>query len=275
MPIILYILLRKELYNLMLKHQNTISVTQAASLCGVGRTTVGYWIRSKKLRASRTGKKYVIPVQDLIFFLRSKGQKIPLQLKNENLNGPVFRSFQNCWQYYRDNSHGQNCQQCIAFKNKLQVCFSARNTGTLGCLGRCVTCLYYQDTYYPRLQFIHQLDTPAAVVKDLFFWAGNSQMAALCEVEEKDLVGIGVEQIVHPRSLEQVIAGAKKKALGAPGTQTNCRIYIKNSQVEKLAVKLSVFLLKEPQNAFLILAEPEPNSQAFQPQFHFDENSRS
>jgi hypothetical protein len=46
-PIVLYILLPKELFDWMNKHRETLSVTQAASLCGVGRTTVGYWIRSK------------------------------------------------------------------------------------------------------------------------------------------------------------------------------------------------------------------------------------
>jgi excisionase family DNA binding protein len=161
----------------MNKHRETLSVTQAAVLCGVGRTTVGYWIRSKKLRAGRTGKKYQIPVQDLLYFLKAEGQEIPVQLEKQNLNQPVFRTFQNCWRHFQDHSHGLNCEQCIVFKNRLQICFSARNSGKLSCLGHCETCSYYQDTYYPRLQFIHQFDTPAAVVKDLYFWAGNLEMA--------------------------------------------------------------------------------------------------
>ena len=243
----------------MNKHRETVSVTQAAALCGVGRTTVGYWIRSKKLRASRTGKKYQIPVQDLLYFLKAEGQEIPVQLEKQNLNRPVFRTFQNCWRYYQDDSHGLNCQQCIAFKNKLQVCFSARSSGTLSCQGRCETCRYYQDTYYPRLQFIHQFDSPAAVIKDLYFWAGNLEMAKLCEVDEMGLAGMGVEQVVHPRSLECVISGAKKKALGDPDIPTEGIIYFKNNQLEQLKVKLSVYLLKEPQGSFLVLAQPESN----------------
>jgi hypothetical protein len=182
-----------------------------------------------------------------------------VQLEKQNLNRPVFRTFQNCWRYYQDDSHGLNCQQCIAFKNKLQVCFSARSSGTLNCLGLCETCRYYQDTYYPRLQFIHQFDTPAAVVKDLYFWAGNLEMAKLCEVDEIGLVGMGVEQIVHPRSLECVISGAKKKALGDPDIPTEGIIYFKNNQLKQLKVKLSVYLLKEPKSSFLVLAEPESN----------------
>jgi excisionase family DNA binding protein len=244
------------------KHRETVSVTQAAALCGVGRTTVGYWIRSNKLRASRAGKKYQIPVQDLLYFLKAEGQEIPVQLEKQNLNGPVFRTFQNCWRYFQDDAHGQNCRLCIAFKNKLQVCFSARSSGTLSCLGRCETCRYYQDTYYPRIQFIHQFDTPAAVVKDLYFWAANLEMARLCEVDEIGLVGMGVEQIVHPRSLECVISGAKKKALGDPDIPTESIIYIKNNQLDHIKVKLSILLLKEPQGSFLVLAQPESNGQA-------------
>ena len=239
--------------------RETVSVAQAAALCGVGRTTVGYWVRSKKLAASRTGKKYQIPVQDLLYFLKAEGQPIPVQLEKQNLNRPVFRSFQNCWRYYQERSHGLNCPQCIVFKNNLQVCFNARNSGKLSCSRHCETCQYYQDTYYPRLQFIHQFDIPAAVIKDLYFWAGNLEMIRLCEVDEMGLVGMGIEQIVHSSSLECVISGAKKKALGDPDIPTEGMIYIKNNQFEQLKVKLSVYLLKEPRGAFLVLAVPESN----------------
>ena len=71
----------------MEKFDKSLSVTQAAALCGVGRTTVGYWIRSNRLPASRKGKKYEIPVQDLLYFLRAGGHKIPVQLEKANLNG--------------------------------------------------------------------------------------------------------------------------------------------------------------------------------------------
>ena len=242
--------------------RETVSVTQAAAICGVGRTTVGYWIRAKKLHASRVGKKYMIPVQDLLFFLKTSGQKIPEQLLKEDLKGPAVRSFQNCWRYFQDHSHGQNCNRCIAFKNKLQVCFSARNSGTIGCPGYCETCSYYQDTYYPRLHFIHQFDIPAAVIKDLYFWAGNLAMTGLCGINKTGLVGMGVEQVVHPRSLECVISSARKKAFKDPGTPSEGSIYIKNNQLERQRVKLSVFLLKEPQGAFLVFAEPDPNSRS-------------
>ena len=241
----------------------TLSVRQAAALCDVGRTTVGYWIRSKKLAAIRRGKKYAIPVQNLLYFLKANGQEIPAQLENDHLNGPIFRTFQNCWQYYQDQSHGLNCRECIVFKNRLPVCFSARNDGKLNCTEGCQKCCYYREAYYPRVQFIHQLEIPAAIIKDLNCWAGNPAMAELCEVHQKQLVGMGIEKIIHPRSLEQVISCVKRKALGDPGTQSECRIYIKNHRADGLKIKCSVFVLKQPPGAFLITAVPDLNDQSF------------
>ena len=85
-------------------------------------------------------------------------------------------------------------------------------------------------------------------------------MNRLCKINKNGLVGVGVEQVVHPRSLECVISNARKKALGDPSTPGEGSIYLKNHQREPQKVKLSVFLLKEPQDAFLVFAEPESNS---------------
>ncbi len=234
----------------------TLSVTQAAHLCAVGRTTVGYWIRSKKLAANRRGKKYEIPVQNLLYFLKANGQNIPAELEKADLNAPVFRTFQNCWCYYQDHLHGSNCHQCIVYRNQLDVCFSARNDAKLNCAVGCENCRYYQDAYYPRVQFIHQLDVPAAIIKELYFWAGNTQMADLCEIGAKQLVGLGIEKIIHPRSLEQVISCVKRQALGERGMPSGCRIYIKNHQSQGVKIKCAILGLKEPQGAYLITAAP-------------------
>ena len=249
----------------MKKGLKTLSVTQAAALCAVGRTTVGYWIRSKKLAANRRGKKYEIPVQNLLYFLKANGQEIPETLENENFGGPVFRAFQNCWHYYQDHSHGLNCRQCIVYTHRLQVCFSARNDGQLNCLEACEKCRYYREAYYQRVQFIHQLDIPAAIVKDLYFWAGNQEMANLCDLRAKQLVGMGLEKIIHPRSLEQVISCLKRKAFGDPRLPSECRIYLKNHDADGIKISCCVFLLKEPQGAFLITAAPERNHQPVTP----------
>lgn len=239
----------------------TISVSEAADLCAVGRTTVGYWIRSKKLAANRRGKKYEIPIQNLLYFLKTNGEQIPAQLEKENWNGPVFKAFQNCWNFYQGHSHGANCQKCIVFQNELKVCFIARNNGKLNCRLECEKCNYYLEAYYPRVQFIYQFDLAAAIVNDLYFWAANPEMADLCELPAQRMVGMGIEKIIHPRSLEQVISFVKRKALGEPGTQSECRIYIKNHRVDGMQTSCSVCLLKEPRGAFLVMAAPEQNHQ--------------
>ena len=94
-------------------------------------------------------------------------------------------------------------------------------------------------------------------MKDLYLWAGNPEMVDLCEVEGRQLVGLGIEKIIHPRSLEQVISCVKRKALGDTGNPTECCIYIKNQHADGTRIRCAVFLLKEPQGAFLIMAVPE------------------
>ena len=130
--------------------QKSLSVSQAAVLCGVGRTTVGYWIRSKKLRAHRIGRNYSIPVQDLLYFLKSSGQKIPSDLQDENLKGPIFKSFQHCWEYWQGQDPSRNCKHCVAFQKQLEVCFTAKSSRSSGCSKDCDTCQYYVDIFLPH-----------------------------------------------------------------------------------------------------------------------------
>jgi excisionase family DNA binding protein len=234
----------------------TLSVAQAAELCGVNRNTVGLWIRSGKLPAYRIGKKYTIPVEELIFFLKSSGQNIPEALGGKNLRGPFFKTINNCWDYFQNETTDRDCKNCTVFKNQLGVCFIGKASSALQCGGLCDGCEYYQETYFSRIQFIHQIDFPAAVCKDLYFWGGNSWWAKLCEVQEKDLVGMGIEKICHPDSLEKVISNNKKRALGDHSVpRTDC-IYLKNSKYDKIKVQIAIYPLKEPFGAWLLLAEP-------------------
>jgi len=233
----------------------TLSVSQAAALCGVGRTTVGYWIRSRKLRANRVGRNYSIPVQDLLYFLKSRGQKIPAGLQHDNLKGPIFKSFQHCWEYWQGRDPLRNCEHCPAFKRQLEVCFTAKNNRESGCLKDCEICQYYIEIFLPRIHFVNQIELPAAVVKDLYFWCGNTKWAQLCEVDKKDLVGMGVEKIVHPSSLESVISGVKARSLGDVDAHEKCSLNIKNRQSDKLAIDIGVYPLTEPEGAFLVLVE--------------------
>ena len=57
MPIVLYILLRKGICFLIKEVQETVSVTQAAAICGVGRTTVS---ASLALVLARTQRRVLL-----------------------------------------------------------------------------------------------------------------------------------------------------------------------------------------------------------------------
>jgi len=238
----------------MIGTQKTLPVSQVAVLCGVGRTTVGYWIRSRKLVAHRIGRNYAVPLEDLLFFLKNSGQKIPPELLQENSKRPIFKSFQNCWQHWSGSEHARNCQGCIAFKNQLQTCFTVKDSGMLGC-SHCDTCRYYQETYLSRIQFVHQIEVPAAVFKDLYLWGGNSYCADLCGVDEKDLIGMGIEKIVHSSSLETVITTVKKNSIGDSGLQANCDISIKTALNGQHEVRVSVYPLREPGGTFLVIGK--------------------
>ena len=234
----------------------TLSVSKAAALCGVGRTTVGYWIRSKKLYARRVGRNYSIPVEDLLFFLQSSGHQVPVELSHQKTNRPIFRSFQNCWQYWHGSSHARNCGDCIAFKNQLQVCFTAKDSGLLRC-SECYQCSYYLETIYPRIQFVNQINMPAAVMKDFHLWGGNAHCAELCEVQPRDLVGMGIEKIVHAISLAKTIETIRKMMLVNLAFEKNCCISIHNSRAGRLEIQVSVYPLEEPESVFLVLGMPE------------------
>jgi excisionase family DNA binding protein len=246
---------KRGIIRLMAEAQKTLSVSEAAGLCGVGRTTVGYWIRSKKLQANRVGRNYTIPLEDLLFFLKNSAQKIPAELQRENCSRPIFKSFKTCWQHWQGSEHGLNCPGCIAFKNQLQACFTVKDSGLLGC-SDCNTCRYYTETYLHRIQFVHQFDVPAAVFKDLYLWGGNSQCAEICEVQQKDLVGMGIEKIVHAGSLPKVIKTVKKLALGESQTKEDCIIAIKNEHEHRKLISLAVYPLREPAMSFLALGVP-------------------
>ena len=243
--------------------QKSLSVAQAALLCGVGRTTVGYWIRSKKLRANRIGRNYSIPVQDLLYFLKSSGQEIPSELQDENLRGPIFKSFQHCWEYWQGREPARNCEACVAFKRRVEVCFTAKNIKASKCSKECDLCQYYVEIFLPKIHFVNQINTPAAVIKDLYFWCGNSKWARLCGVRKKDLIGLGIEEIVHPSSLETMISRAKRRSLGDFEIPEKFILNLKNRQTGKVAILVSVYPLSEPEGPFLILVESveraEPN----------------
>lgn len=235
---------------------NSMSVSQAAALCKVGRTTVGYWVRSKKVFAHRDGRNYSIPVEDLLHFLKSSGQPIPPEFVNGHAQRPVFKTFQSCWTYWSGNGGGHACEQCIAFRNKIEECFRTRESGESGCPHACRECRYYHETFLARFQFIHQINFPAAVFKDLSVWGGNPAWAELCGMPEERLIGLGIEKVVHPSSLPTVISALKRISLGGRSGGTAGSIFINAADRTKRVVDAWVIPLHEPKGAFLFLAGP-------------------
>ena len=236
--------------------KKTLSVSKAATLCGVGRTTVGYWIRSKKLHAHRVGRNYSILVEDLLFFLKNSDQKIPPELLRENPNGLIFKSFQNCWQYWQGSEHGGRCHNCIVFKNQLQACFTVNDNESVEC-SDCATCAYYMQTIFPRIQFVHQIGMPAAILKDLYLWGGNSLCAELCGVRQRDLIGMGIEKLVHASSLAKVIEKVRQMALGEPMVGSSCKITVNHRGKEGQAIHVWVYPINEPVGTFLVLGNTD------------------
>jgi excisionase family DNA binding protein len=242
--------------NDMMKLPKRISVSQAAELCGVSRTTVGYWVRSRKLFAQREGRSYSIPVEDLLHFLQSTGQTIPQELKNGNGYAPAFKSFQNCWHYWEGSNRRHDCENCAAFKRQIDDCFCVREDETERCPEPCSTCRYYQEVFVARFRFIHQIDFPAAVFKGLSFWGGNAGWAALCGIPQEGLIGIGIEKIIHPESLAVIISAFKRIGMADKAELIANRIHIITGQRYKLEVHTWVYPLREPEYTFLMMASP-------------------
>jgi len=241
----------------MRAEEKVLSVSQTASLCGVGHSTVGYWVRTKKLRAHRVGNQYSIPVEELLFYLKSTGKNIPDEVAGSNFSVPRFRTFQSCWQYFDGAAEGHDCNNCLAFKNGVKTCFTGKKVASLECPTDCPDCKYYIETYLPKIQFIHQMSLPAALFKGFYVWGGNKRWAELCGLQERDLPGMGVEQIFHSDSLERVIVDLKKRAMGDPSVTGTCNVFFKNAEKGKIAVQISVYGLDDPAGALLFLAEPE------------------
>jgi hypothetical protein len=234
-----------------------LSVTQAAALCCEGRNTVGYWVRSNKLYANRVGKKYSIPVEELVLFLKSTGRNIPEELEEYNFQRPCFRAHQNCWEFWQnhDHDHAKNCDTCLVFKNKLSECFISRDIPTNKCPSTCAECRFYKEMYFPKIQFIYQLALPAAICKGLYYWGANKKFADLCGYGSRELVGMGIEQIVHPESMESAISMAKKRALGDFNLPRTCKLFFKNPKGGKLKVIVNIFPVADPPGANLVMVE--------------------
>ena len=242
--------------------QHILTVSQVAAICGVNRNTVGLWIRSRKLHAERKGRNYSIPAPELIFFLKSTGREIPDQLAAGADLAPHFRTIQKCWDYFQSGNHLNGCRECAVFKNQLEACFVGKDSSATFCQGQCGECRYFQETYLPRIQLVHQMDMPAAVYKDFYFWGGNELWARVVGRVEKDLIGLGIENVFHQDSLGVVMASFKKRALGDPSVPRTDRVYVMHARHTKVALTISAYPLAEPAGAWLLLGETSPEDRA-------------
>lgn len=75
------------------------------------------------------------------------------------------------------------------------------------------------------------------------------------QVPEKDLIGLGIEHVIHSDSLEVVINTVKKRALGDPTVPRRYPVFIRAGESGKQKVDVWVGPLSEPVGSFLVIAE--------------------
>jgi len=231
-----------------------MSVPEAATLCGVSRGTINNWIQTKRLFARRSGRNYSVRVTDLLIFLESMGKAIPPGLKNTQAK-PMFKSFRHCWDYWEEHNRRNGCKRCVVSINKLAVCFTARNSNRLGCTGKCHECRYYQEIFFPRIQFILQMEIPAAVCKELYFWGVNGGWAEICGIPREAFIGMDIEKVIHPKSLGEIISILKKRKMGAD-FPASLPVSVITGAREKQKLSVSIFPMDEPSGSTLFLAKP-------------------
>ena len=237
--------------------QARYSVKQVADGCGVGRSTVGYWIRSGKLRADRVGRDYVVPVQDLLCFLSASGKRLPEGLQGGLQERPAFPSYRFCWELRsEEDGSASNCSGCMVQRKQMRACFAGRRHVVPGREIHCHRCRYYVEHVQPRIGFVHQLDAPAAVYEGLHIWGANAPFRELTGFSEVEIPGLGIERLFHLDSLQRVISNIRRRALGNPDVPSRYEVYLRRGREEKGRAEICVTPLKEPEGTFLILLYP-------------------
>ncbi len=233
------------------------SVKQVADGCGVGRSTVGYWIRSGKLRADRLGRDYVVPEQDLLCFLSESGKRLPEWLQGGLRARSAFPSYRFCWEFRsEEDGNASDCSGCMVQRKQMRACFAGRRHVVPGREIHCHRCPYYMDHIQARIGFVHQLAAPAAVYEDLHIWGANTPFLDLTGFSEVEVPGLGVERLFHADSLERVISNIRRRALGNPDVPTRYEVYLRRGREEKGRAEICVTPLVEPEGTFLILFYP-------------------
>ncbi|NLA73929.1 MAG: PAS domain S-box protein [Deltaproteobacteria bacterium] len=233
-----------------------LSVLDISQICDVARSTASYWITSKGLPARRSGNKFLVSTQDLIIFLESINRPIPQALV-EGLGG-VFshplKPYQNCWEYWQKDSQGKDCWNCEVQRNQINECFTFKGTMSM-CPGECSGCQYFFDHYTRNISFIHQMPMAAAIIKDMYIWSGNNAWAELCGTDIDKLIGLGIEEIIHPESIKVVINFSKKLKRGESKGFLKSKVCFENGNGKKITINLAMASLKEPKGAYFAIAE--------------------
>ncbi len=240
----------------MYPETQTLSVLSISEICDVARSTVSYWITQKGLSAHRSGNKFMVTVEDLVIFLESIGRSVPDGLV-DSIGGVFshpFKPFLSCWEYWKKDIHSENCKNCLVFKFHITECFTVKNNRS-ECSADCSKCQYYYEHYTPYTAFIHQMSMPAAVFRDMYIWAGNRAWAELCGVDVDSLIGMGVEEVVHPESIRNIININKKIKQEENAEFLKSAIYFENQQREKISAKLIITPLTKPEGACFAIAE--------------------
>jgi len=234
-----------------------LSVMEIAKTCGVARSTVSYWISKKSLPARRSGKKHLVSVDDLVLFLRSERQTVPRALLEQvgGVYSQPVRPFKRCWEYWARDSHADGCQHCTVFELQINECFTAGHNPNRQCPISCHECRYFSEYYELPVAFIHQIGKPAAIYKDLCLWTGNRAWGQLCGLEAEELIGVGIEEFVHPESLKTFISYSKGRVQGNPEIPEKYLAVFRSGNGGKIRVYLTITPLVKPVGACLAIAE--------------------
>jgi PAS domain S-box-containing protein len=233
-----------------------LSVLNISEICDVARSTASYWFTSKCLPAKRSGNKFLVSTQDLITFLESIGRPIPPRLM-EGLNGGFsqpFKLYLHCWEYWQRDKHGENCFSCEVQRYQINECFTMKSNRAK-CPVECSGCQYFFEHYTRYISFIHQMPMPAAVIKDMYIWSGNNAWAELCGIAIDKLIGMGIEELIHPESIKVIINFSKKLKSGETKGFLKSEVCLENRNGKKITVNLSMASLKEPKGAYFAIAD--------------------
>ena len=101
---------------------------------------------------------------------------------------------------------------------------------------------------------VHQIAIPAFIYKDFHFWGGNKDGAALCGLEVAEILGMGVEELIHRDSLEFILHEFRMLDLNELESSSTFPIYFKNQNQHKIRVEAIFSPLHDPEGAWLVLA---------------------